>query len=292
MVTGQPAFSGSQAATIGAILHVDPRPMGELRAEVPHVLEAAVGRALAKDRAERWQSAHDFGLHLVAIGELVGTAPAPPPTRAGQTWRRTAAVAALACAIAVLAALLLLRTPASRPVFQRVTFRRGLILTARFTPDPRTIVYGAAWDGRPTEAYVSRIDSPESRRFGAPAADVLAVSSRGDVALSLGRRAVGLVRGGTLARVAFAGGAPREMLADALEADWAPNAVDMLVVRRAGTRCWIEFPAGHVVYETTGLVTHARVSPWGDAVAFVDHGSSVDTAGASRWSIAPERRPR
>src|SRR5262249_31794378 len=151
------------------------------------------------------------GLLLMTIGDRLRAA-APPPPIPPQPWRRTTAVAALTLLVAVLSTIFLLRTPASRPVFQRVSFRRGLVLTARFTPDPRTIVYGAAWDGRPTEAYVSRVDSPESRRFGVPAADVLAVSPRGDLAISLGRRAVGLVRAGTLAQVPLAGGAPREML--------------------------------------------------------------------------------
>src|SRR6185503_3516526 len=32
-------------------------------------------------------------------------------------------------------------------VFRRMTFRRGEVRTARFTPDGETIVYSAAWDG-------------------------------------------------------------------------------------------------------------------------------------------------
>src|SRR5690349_24009517 len=49
---------------------------------------------------------------------------------------------------------------------QRLTFRRGTILTARFAPDGKTVVYGAAWDGKPPETFAVTAESPESRALG------------------------------------------------------------------------------------------------------------------------------
>jgi Tol biopolymer transport system component len=42
----------------------------------------------------------------------------------------------------------------------------------------------------------------------------------------------------------------------------------------------LEYPAGHVLYETTGYVSHPRVSPAGDAVAFLDHPVYNDNRGS------------
>ena len=58
-------------------------------------------------------------------------------------------------------------------------------MAARFAPDGQTIVYGAAWDGRPLEIFTTRADSAESRSLGLPGADLLAVSSTGELAISL-----------------------------------------------------------------------------------------------------------
>ena len=45
----------------------------------------------------------------------------------------------------------------------------------------------------------------------------------------------------------------------------------MAVVRRAGGKARLEFPIGKVVYGTPGSISHARISPDGARVAFVDH---------------------
>jgi eukaryotic-like serine/threonine-protein kinase len=68
MLSGEAPFVGSQAAIIGAILHVEPRPLSDLR-PIPRTLDAAIRRCLAKDRHERWQSAHDLRLHLISIAD-------------------------------------------------------------------------------------------------------------------------------------------------------------------------------------------------------------------------------
>ena len=119
------------------------------------------------------------------------------------------------------------------PSFQQLTFRRGEICSARFAPDGQTVVYSAAWDGKPVEIFVGRLESPESRPFGLAGAEVLSISSSGEMAVSLDRHAAGAFRrSGTLAQVSVAGGvAPREILEDVQWADWAPDGKDLAVVR-------------------------------------------------------------
>ena len=58
--------------------------------------------------------------------------------------------------------------PVAPPTFHQLTFRRGSIQSARFAPDGQTILYTAAWDGKPIELFVNRTESPESRPFGPP----------------------------------------------------------------------------------------------------------------------------
>ena len=162
-----------------------------------------------------------------------------------------------------------------------MTFRRGEIVSARFAPDAQTVLYTAAWDSKPIEIFVSRPESPESRPFGLSGAQVLAISGSGEMALSLNSRVLEpFVRTGTLARVSVAGGAaPREVLEDVLWADWAPDGA-LAIVREAHGKSRLEFPIGKVLYETTGYITHPRVSPRGDAVAFLDHPAHTDDGGA------------
>src|SRR5207247_1052507 len=99
----------------------------------------------------------------------------------------------------------------------------GTVGAARFTPDGQTIVYSAAWAGAPMEVFATRADSPEARAFGIASAGLLAVSSTGEMAVALRwRPSQPQGRGtGTLARLALAGGAPREVADGVTHAEWS-----------------------------------------------------------------------
>jgi Tol biopolymer transport system component len=68
-----------------------------------------------------------------------------------------------------------------------------------------------------------------------------------------------------------------------VDADWSPDGSKLVVTHYAGGRCALEFPPGKVLYETTGGVwlSHPRVSPRGDQIAFLEHplGGGADDAG-------------
>ena len=103
------------------------------------------------------------------------------------------------------------RPPAGPPSFQRLTFRRGTVWTARFAPDGQTVVYGAAWESNPIEVFLTRPESPESRSLGLKDASLFGISSTGELAVMLEAKttAGGYERFGTLARVPLGGGSPR-----------------------------------------------------------------------------------
>jgi Tol biopolymer transport system component len=51
-------------------------------------------------------------------------------------------------------------------------------------------------------------------------------------------------------------------------------------VREVGGKTRLEFPAGRVLYETAGWISHPRVSPRGNEVAFLDHPLRGDDGGS------------
>jgi Tol biopolymer transport system component len=91
---------------------------------------------------------------------------------------------------------------------------------------------------------------------------------------------IGYAHRGMLRLAPLSGGAARDVAEDAVGADWSPDGKSMALVRAPGWRHRLEFPAGKVLYETSGWISHPRVSPRGDVVAFLDHPQFGDDAGS------------
>src|SRR5246127_3790641 len=285
MLSGKRAFRGdSSADTMSAILKEDPPELSETNRNVSPALERIVRHCLEKNPAERFQSAQDVAFNLEPLTDI------STPSRGGMrplTEEKTAR----RWLLPVLGGLLLLASWAvvyrwahrgaaatSNPTFNEVTFRNGTIWAARFAPDGQTVLYGAAWEGQPQEIFSTRADSSDSRSLGLPPAQVLSISSKGEMAISLHPTNVGgFGQVGTLARVPLAGGAPREVVDKVLWADWTPDGQSLAVARETDTRnARLEFPPGNVIYEPLGWVSHVRFSPKGDLLAIADHISGGD----------------
>ena len=167
------------------------------------------------------------------------------------------------------------------PDFQRLTSRHGTVYSARFAPDGHNIIYSASWDGAPIEMYTVDPVSNGGRSLGFSATDLLAVSSSGQMAVlqQAKPRFLYAVRG-MLGQMPLAGGgAPRQIAENIEWADWAPDGKSIAVVRNMVGKERLEFPVGHVLYETVGWITHVRVSPKGDQIAFLDHPRYHDDEG-------------
>ena len=137
-------------------------------------------------------------------------------------------------------------------------------------------MFGARWEGKPSEIFSTQPGSPEARSLDLPDAVLLGVSASGEMAVGLRRPPQ---PGRTLARVPLGGGAPREVLDNVNGADWGPDGSSLLVLRRSGPRVRIEFPIGKVLYEAAANLQSARVSPRGDRVAFTEHPIVGDNRG-------------
>jgi Tol biopolymer transport system component len=288
MLTGQQAFRRETAPeTMTAILREEPPEAADSGIVVPGAVDRLVRRCLEKRPEERFQSARDLAVDLETLatgsGMPSGAEERPIAVRSQRrVWLPMAGVAAVVGAIlGVLAAGWLFdRATGDELRIQKLTFRRGMVWSARFAPEAGSIVYGAAWEGEPPELFMTRIDDVDSRPLDLGAADVLAISEGGDMALSLGRRfTVGWETSGTLATSSLVGLAPREVLEGVSVADWGPDGKSLAVVREIAGRYRLEYPIGEILYETDGWLGSVRVRPGGDMVAFVEHPTRGDNAG-------------
>jgi Tol biopolymer transport system component len=301
MATGRQPFSGTTSAVIfEAILNKVPPSPVQLNPGLPAQLEPLLNKTLEKDRDLRCQSAAELRADLKRLkrdtdSARAGTSAAsqPPVTAerhdaaapARPTKKLTAALVVLALLLGAGAGLLagkpLWRAALSNPRYHEITFRRGDIRSARFASDGQTILYSAAWQGNPVEIYSARPGAAESRSLGLEHTQLLAVSPTGEMAVALNSHRTGTwVNMGTLASAPLAGGAPREMLENVQWADWSPDGSGLAIVRDVGGRNRLEYPVGKVLYETGGWISHPRISPKGDYVAFLDHPLQGDDSGS------------
>ena len=168
----------------------------------------------------------------------------------------------------------------SPPSYQQITFGSGTIRSARFAPDGQTIIYSVSWDGNPLKLFLKHPSSPDSLPLELPSANLLGISPTGEMAIAIDCRSNHPgVCAGTLARAALTGGSPRDVAEHIQEADWAADGATLLIVRDVGGKSRIEYPPGKVLYETSGHVSYARLSPKGDRIAFLDHPFALDDAG-------------
>ena len=258
MVTGlHPFRRDSSVETMNAILHDEPPAVA---ADISPGLTRILQHGLEKNPANRFQTAKDFAFALEGLSSSGSHAPV--------TSKKKAAQKKLEAAVA------------SMPMYRRMTFRRGFIMSARFAPDG-SVVYGAAWEDNPLEILSSYQTGPEARPLGLRDADILSVSASGELAISLGRRfiGVGYATTGTLARVPLAGGAPRRVCQDVQEAEWTRDGKNFLIIRRVEGFYRIESPIGKVIYKTPRWISRARFSPKEDLIGFIEHPVWGDDSG-------------
>jgi eukaryotic-like serine/threonine-protein kinase len=287
MVSGQRAFCGdSSIETMNAILKEDPPEISSANRAAPPALDRLIRRCLEKSPEERFQSARDLAFALEALSGHSGTTAVQAAVDVKRkSWLLPAVAVALFAVVAggsFVAGLWKGRgIGASRVSFQPMTFRPLTIFRAAFAPDGKTFVYSAALSGNRPELFVLTADYPEPRPLGLKDAQLLSVSSKGELALILKAQYVGhRLFEGTLARIPLAGGAPREILDGVREADWSPDGDRLAIIRSVNGKDQLEFPAGKVLYETPGYLSDLRFSPEGQHIAFFIHPYKYDDRGS------------
>jgi serine/threonine protein kinase/Tol biopolymer transport system component len=290
MLSGQRAFRRDTAAeTMTAILKDDLPELTEINRSISPALDRIVRHCLEKNPDQRFQSARDlaFDLESLSPGSGSSTRKIAQPTAVQRVRRFQLPIAVLLAALsACLGYMVGHRAKTSSEVtYHQLTFRKGTVLSARFAPDNRTVIYSAAWAGLAPELYSTRADVIESRPLGLSQVDLFGISSTGELAVSV--RPTGLAgffgTQGTLGRTPLTGGtAPREMLENVEWSDWSPDGSELLVVRTIGKENRIEYPVGKVVYRVNvpGWISHPRISRDGKQIAFCEHVRRGDDRGA------------
>jgi DNA-binding winged helix-turn-helix (wHTH) protein/Tol biopolymer transport system component len=213
---------------------------------------------------------------------IVPPKPPAPPVPSRHRFVIAAVLALAVCGILLgLGVWLGRRTAPSRPLdFQRLTVRHGMVYSGRFAPDGHTVVYAASWDGAPAEIFSADLKIPGARNIGIPPGALLAVSSTGEMAvLQSAKPRFTYTFIGTLAQVPLTGGSPRQIAENVVGADWAPDGKTLAIVRDSGGHEQLEYPVGHILYQTDGWISHLRISPKGGQVAFLDHTTHDDDRG-------------
>jgi eukaryotic-like serine/threonine-protein kinase len=282
MLTGRRAFRGeTEVDTITAVLREYPPEDNLEQADVPLTFQQVVRHCLEKEPENRFQSARDLAFALDTLSDVSPSR----VTRARSPRKQRTLVAWALAGILSLATLALVavhfREKSTNISYQRLTFEQGTVYSARFAPDFRAIVYGAAWNGKPLQLYSTVGDSLLTQPLNLTDASLLAISQTGELALTLHANHLAHLEpeGGTLARTPLAGGSPREILENVGWADWDPNG-ELAVVHRVHGRDRIEYPIGHTLYESNSWISHLRFSPKGDRIAFMDHPAPWDDRGS------------
>ncbi|MGA3210405.1 MAG: protein kinase, partial [Terriglobales bacterium] len=278
MLSGKRAFHRDTAAdTMSAILKEDPPDLSETNRNVAPALERIVQHCLEKNPEQRFHSARDVAFGLEAVSSTSGPVPAREAPMASR-WHRPRAVELAAVLLLVALAFLaghLFRArgaASAAPEIHQLTFRRGLVGGARFAPDGQTVVYSAAWEGAPSEIFTTSEQSPESRSLDIKDARLLAISSTGQMAIKQHPKVYGyFARLGTLATVPLSGGSPRALLDDVESADWSPDGSQLAVVQRTAGKFSLQYPIGKELYSAPNWVSHVRISPSGERLAFGNH---------------------
>ncbi len=225
MLTGRRAFHGSSSAElIAAILDREPEPAP---ASLPPLLARILRRCMAKDPAERWQSAGDLHAALRWVLEGVDAAGATRERRGRLTW---IAVAALALTSIVLAVLAFRGRPPDATVV-RFSFPASAVRAQggdlpSVSPDGVHIVYGSRDENGGELLYLrSLVSGAASPIKGSEGAGFHFWSPAGDQ--------IAWFQDDRLVRRPLAGGAPQTVFSAqtywaGLGADWAADGTIIL----------------------------------------------------------------
>jgi eukaryotic-like serine/threonine-protein kinase len=235
MATGRRAFDGrSQASLISAIMSGEPAPVSLLAPASPAALDRLIGRCLAKDPDDRWQSARDLMHELRAMGESgsqsgVRTAVAIPRRTASRLPWAIAAVLGLVAAglgFTVISRNLAPKLPVQLALVTSDVLRFGLHTSViAISPDGRAVAYTAFDTSGTPGLWLQRLEAPQ-------AVLLTRLEGSSQVFWSPDSRTIGFLDpgAGKLKSIPATGGAPVTLCAAAngRGGTWSPGGVIVL----------------------------------------------------------------
>ena len=183
--TGTRAFAGkSSIETLHKVIHGEPEPLADRAPRAPIQLQWILRKALAKDPADRYQSAGELAVDLRATRKDLesdvdlktlesGYAQPPEPVARPRSATTLAVIAAVIAGVAVLFWLIGRRgfdpSATTAPVrsIQPIT-SSGLVTGAAISPDGKYVAYSESYKGRQS-LHLRQLDSPQSLELIPPA---------------------------------------------------------------------------------------------------------------------------
>ncbi|MFN0149379.1 MAG: protein kinase domain-containing protein, partial [bacterium] len=280
MATGRRAFEAkSQASLIGAIMHAQPAPVSQVAAMSPLALDRLVGACLAKDPADRVQSAHDVKLQLdwmaegasPASGVSAAAAPALPAARRAPRPLAFGLVALGAAAATALVMSFVLRKSADAPRAEQ----RYIVALADLSPSCTPVI---APDGESVvfAARAAGVDRLYRRYLNSFEASVIPGTEDGKAPFFSPDGAwIGFVTLDAIKKVPVAGGVAQTVASEArvASADWGADGMIYFTQRVGGA---------------DGLTALSRVLATGGRVEAI---AALDSAAGESEAWLPEILP-
>jgi eukaryotic-like serine/threonine-protein kinase len=282
MMSGCRAFRGeTEVDTMTAVLREQPADANLEEAAIPVGYQDIVKHCLEKDPENRFQTARDLTFALQTLsGTSFGRVPSPKTKTRTQSALPWALIAVLAISTALLALATIFHAPPVPPSYKRLTSEAGTVYSARFASGGQSIVYSAAWNGKPVQLFTTVGDSLLTQPLALSDANLLAVSKGNELAVVMHGTHDGQLEtvDGMLARAPLAGGSPKDLLSDVRWADWSSDG-ELAVVHNIDGHSRLEYPIGKVLFQSGGWISNIRFSPQGDKIAFMDHPTLWDNRG-------------
>ena len=174
MAMGKRAFEGkSQISVASSILEKDPDPISASKPSTPPAFDYLVAACLAKDREDRFQSAHDVRLQLKGISQSPQTPVAAAPVQPLRTFVPRALLAVAVVLLAAAGILFYLAERANSPTlsvqayippppgtaFRASGFDAGPVVVS---PDGKTLAFSAVDDKGRTNLWLRPLDAPQA----------------------------------------------------------------------------------------------------------------------------------
>ena len=323
LVTGKLPFEGETTSdVIAALIKDEPEPMRTSVPELPIEFEQFVRKALAKDRAQRYQSIAEFASALQALkdeiklgalvlthddslnAQTIRTRTATDPHAKQRTERVSLSrgstlTIALGLIVVVVGVVTILsfrrRSPSVKEKIaetsSQLTNRDGFVSAARFAPDGKRVLYSAGFDGKPLELFYNNGEAAESRSAGSQSASLKSVSRTGKIAVLVNFE-LNWSDGynGTLQILPSGGGQPETTIEGVDDAAFAPDGNTFAILRSVFGEQQLEYPAGTVLYKSSGWMSYPRFSPKGDKIAFFEHPVGDFSGSVAVFDLASKKK--
>jgi eukaryotic-like serine/threonine-protein kinase len=249
MLTGRHAFQGAGAVELlNSVLHDEPPPPSQGDPHIPEALDVVALRCLAKDPADRFQSARDLAFHLTSLSGLLSRGKNQLASRPPRRWLPYGASGLVALALLTGAYEINRRfwARAHGPIlvsFQQLTDQPGEERQAQIGPGGTNFVFVGDAAGNP-DIYQQRVGghNPVNLTPDSPEADTApAISPDGERIAFRSER-----DGGGIFVMGSTGESVKRLTDFGYDAAWSPDGKQIVFSDHSGASPWSRSGPAHL----------------------------------------------